>query len=184
LPKQELPSGDAEPPVNEQRTPTVDPEVVETTPEGFAAYHVAGEVIHQSVSFRQAPYPTPEDLREYEKTYPGFTDRILTLTEHETDHRIQRERFQDHSTFALAKRGQTCAFIVVMTLVLGGIVSIVTGHSIVGLAGLVIAAATLAGAFVAPSVARPPRSGANEESVPGAEIEGPVKPTTDANENA
>ena len=179
MPNQESPSGDAEPPGDEQGSPNVGPEVVETTSDGLASYHVAGEVIHQRVSFRQAPYPTPEELREYEEIHPGFTDRILTLTEHETDHRIQQERFQDRSTFALAKRGQTCAFVVVMTLVLGGIAAIVTGHSIVGLAGLVLAAATLAGAFVAPNV-RPRRSSASDESVPGAEIEGPATPATDA----
>jgi uncharacterized membrane protein len=152
LPEQGLPPGNAEPPDGEDESPILDPEVVEDQPEGFAAYPLAGEVIHESVSFRQAPYPTPQELREYEEIHPGFTDRILTLTERETEHRIQQERLQDDATIGLAKQGQICAFIVVMALVLGGTAAILTDHSIVGFAGLVLAAATLAGAFVAPNL--------------------------------
>jgi uncharacterized membrane protein len=183
LPDKELPSGDAEPPGADEGSPNVNPEVLDAMPEGSDAYQVAGEVIHQSVSFRQAPYPTPADLREYEEIQPGFTDRILTLTERETEHRIQQERFQDRATFDLAKRGQTCAFIVVMALVLGGIAAILTDHSIVGFAGLILAAATLAGAFVAPNI-RSRRSGANEENLPGTEIEKPAEPTAGGSEGS
>jgi hypothetical protein len=39
-----------------------------------------------------------------------------------------------------------------MTLVGGGIAGILTGHSLVGFAGMILAAATLVGAFVAPNV--------------------------------
>lgn len=126
MPGQRLPPGDSDPPGGEDEVSRDDPEVVDREPEGFASYHVAGEVIHQSVSFRQAPYPTPEDLGKYETIHPGFTDRVLTLTERETEHRIQQERVQNNSTIELAKRGQTYAFIVVMTLVLGGIAAILT----------------------------------------------------------
>lgn len=112
---------------------------------------VAGEVI-EAVSFRSAPYPTPDDLAKYEEIHPGFTDRILRLTEQETAHRIERENKQDNATIKLATRGQLLAFVVVMTLVGGGIAAILTGHSIVGFAGLIIAAATLAGSFIAPRI--------------------------------
>lgn len=157
--------------------------MVEGEPEGVATYHVAGEVIHQSVSFRQAPYPTPQDLREYEQIHAGFTDRILTLTERETGHRIQQERLQDSAMVDLAKRGQTYAFIIVLTLVVGGVVAIVTGHSIAGFAGLVLAAATLAGTFIAQSLL----SSASESgppAKPGTEIEPPSMPrdTRDPND--
>jgi len=181
LPDQDLPPGNAEPPGGEDESPISDSEVVEGEPEGFATYHVAGEVIHQSVSFRQAPYPTPQDLGEYEAIHPGFTDRILTLTERETEHRIQQERLQDSATIHLAKRGQTYAFIAVITLVLGAILAILTNHSIVGLAGLILAAATRAGTFVAPSLLSRD-SGSSEESVPGTGIERQSRPTAGPSE--
>jgi uncharacterized membrane protein len=112
---------------------------------------VAGEII-EAFSFRSAPYPTPDELSKYEEIHPGFTDRILRLTEQETAHRIARENKQDDATIKLATRGQLLAFVVVMTLVCGGIAAILTGHSLVGFAGLVVAAATLAGSFIAPRI--------------------------------
>jgi hypothetical protein len=77
---------------------------------------------------------------------------MLGLAERETTHRIENEALQTRATIELAKRGQILAFVVVMTLVGGGIAGILTGHSIVGLAGMILAAATLVGAFVAPNV--------------------------------
>jgi uncharacterized membrane protein len=180
LPHRELPSGDAEQPDGKDEAANGDPEVVDEHPEHVGEYRVAGEVIHQSVSFRQAPYPTPQDLREYERIHPGFTDRILTLTEHETDHRIQQEQAQDSATIDLAKRGQTYAFVVVMTLVLGGIAAILTDHSLAGFAGLILAAATLAGTFVARNLLSR-RSDETQANAPGAEIE--KRPTTTAGDS-
>lgn len=166
-------AGRPEPPATDRGQ---DIEVVHGEHGGSASYQVAGEVIHQSVSFRQAPYPTPEDLREYEAVHPGFTDRILTLTEKETQHRIELERLQDNSSVELAKRGQIFAFVVVMTLVVGGIAAILSGHSIVGFAGLVLAAATLAGAFVAPAIAAR-RSSRRGEDLGANEVDRQLDPT-------
>jgi len=145
--------------------PVVDGEVVEQ--ERPQARVVAGEIIH-AVSIRSAPYPTPDDLAKYEDIHPGFTDRILRLTEQETAHRIQRENKQDDATIKLASRGQLLAFVVVMTLVGGGIAAILTGHSLVGFAGLIVAAATLAGSFIAPRIFGPKQL---EPPAPGTVIE-------------
>jgi uncharacterized membrane protein len=161
-------SGDSEPPPDDVPT-VVDGEVVDEAREPARAHIVAGEVI-ETFSFRQSPYPTPEDLAKYEQIHQGFTDRILTLTEEETHHRIRREEKQDDATIALAKRGQLLAFVVVMALVLGGVAAILTGHSIVGFAGLVIAAATLAGAFIAPEIFS---RESGSPAAPGTEIEQP-----------
>jgi uncharacterized membrane protein len=174
----EGPSGDAKPPEGGADWRRDDQGAVEEQPEGFAAHVVAGEVIQQSVSFRQAPYPTPEDLREYEAIHPGFTDRILTLTERETDHRIQQERLQDGATIDLARRGQTYAFIVVLTLVVGGIAAILTDHSIAGFAGLVLAAATLAGTFVAHEFLSRRPDTSEENGGPSTELEKRSKSTS------
>jgi uncharacterized membrane protein len=111
-------------------------------------HHIAGEI--QQVQYRSSPYPAPDELRQYEEILPGFTDRILSLTERESDHRIQDERLQTRATIDLAKRGQKYAFIVVLALIAVGGVGIATGHSMVGLAGVIAAAATVVTAFVAP----------------------------------
>lgn|GEM_PF-6117017 len=113
-----------------------------------AEHHIAGEI--QQVQYRSSPYPAPDELRQYEEILPGFTDRVLALTERESEHRIQDERLQTRATIDLAKQGQRYAFIVVLALIGVGGVGIATNHSIVGLAGVIAAAATVVTAFVAP----------------------------------
>jgi uncharacterized membrane protein len=159
--------GDKESLDGEDDATVVEGQVVEPVQQGFRPYGTAGDEF-VAISWRAGPYPDPEDLAKYEAILPGFTDRILTLTERETDHRIASERRRDDATISLASRGQVLAFIVVMTLVGGGIASILTGHSLVGFAGLIVAAATLAGAFIAPKVFSPV---SDEPARPGAAIE-------------
>ncbi|QDU63430.1 hypothetical protein Pan216_43100 [Planctomycetes bacterium Pan216] len=43
-------------------------------------------VVRQSI-VRTGPLPSPDELKEYEKICPGFTDRILTTYEKEMEHR-------------------------------------------------------------------------------------------------
>jgi uncharacterized membrane protein len=155
--------------------PAVDGEVVDQERPATARI-IAGEVI-QAVSFRSAPYPTPDELAKYEEIHPGFTDRILRLTEQETAHRIARENKQDDATIKLATRGQLLAFVVVMTLVGGGVAAILTGHSLVGFAGLIVAAAALAGSFIAPRIFGPQEP---ELPAPGSAIE----PASESGEDA
>lgn len=135
-----------------RRSPSEGPQEHFGADAAFESRSFSGEVVRQSFSLRSSPYPAPDELAEYEQIHPGFTDRMLGLAERETAHRIENEARQTSATIELAKRGQILAFVVVMTLVGGGIAGILTGHSIAGLAGMILAAATLAGAFVAPNV--------------------------------
>lgn len=88
-----------ETPARRASTPEGTPEVVDADA-AVGARPVPGEMM--SFSFRSSPYPTPQDLREYEEIHPGFTDRMLTLTERETDHRIREESLQNRATQVLA----------------------------------------------------------------------------------
>jgi uncharacterized membrane protein len=112
---------------------------------------LAGEVVQAGSRYAPSNF-SPQDLREYEAIQPGFTNRMLTLAERETEHRMTQEAAQDEATIRLAARGQMLAFVIVMTLVLGGIAAILTNHSIVGFAAVITAAAALAAAFVGPAI--------------------------------
>lgn len=174
---EESSSGDEGKPRGEEEADPVDAEIVGERVGPTSEVHYVSELIETTYSFRQAPYPTPEDLAKYEEIHPGFTDRILTLTERETDHRIGRDLLRDRATIALARRGQLFAFVFVMALVLGGVAAILTGHSVAGLAGLIIAATALTGAFVAPNLFSshtdaPPRPGTEIEQRPGEPSDG------------
>lgn len=136
----------------DEPTPPGVPEVLPAGEEPQGTHSIAGRVVHQSLEYRSGPLPSAQELGEYEEVHPGFTDRILALTERETDHRIAQEAKQTDATIRLAGRGQIFAFVIVLLLVGGGIAAILTGHSVAGFSGLVLAAATLVGAFVAPSI--------------------------------
>jgi uncharacterized membrane protein len=114
------------------------------------AIPIAGEV--RQIEVRSSPYPPPHDLQQYENILPGFTERILSLTERESEHRIQEERQQTRATIDLARSGQKYAFVLVLAMIGVGGAGILTGHSVVGLGGVIAAAATVVTAFVAPNV--------------------------------
>jgi uncharacterized membrane protein len=115
-------------------------------------FQVAGELVQRNVTYRSSPYPPPDDLRQYEEILPGFTDRILSLTERESAHRMNEERYQNRAMIELAKRGQRYALLVVLTLAGVGGAGILTGHSVGGLAAIVAGAVSLVTAFVAPDI--------------------------------
>lgn len=100
------------------------------------------------------PLPPPALLAEYDRVVPGLAGRIAGWTEEESEHRrraemevlaMQREIVQ--GGLRHRSRGQIFGLIVVLVIAVGSLVLIGLGHSIVGLAALVLALATLASAF-------------------------------------
>jgi uncharacterized membrane protein len=143
---------DAEKPArrpNASRLPGQDEAEIVQGDAATSEHVIAGEVIQRQslVSYRSAPYPTPGDLRQYEEIHPGFTDRILSLTERESEHRIQEERLQNRATIDLAKRGQKYGLIVVVAFIAAATAAILTGHSVEGLVALAGGTVTIVSAF-------------------------------------
>lgn len=94
---------------------------------------VAQAIMVQMKSHR-GPLPPSEDFAEYEKTLPGGADRILKMSEASLQSRIdQASRTQDRADdyqkrdFTEARIGQIFAFILGLTVVLGGIYLAATG---------------------------------------------------------
>ncbi|HEV7586444.1 MAG TPA: DUF2335 domain-containing protein [Solirubrobacteraceae bacterium] len=127
-----------------------EPEVLPAEPAGEGTV-IPGELVHmQREVVRSAPFPPPKELEEYERILPGFTERTLTLTERETEHRHDIERKQVDGPIGLARRGQSLAFTILLVLAGGGVAGTLTGHSVEGLAAIATAAAGIIVAFVAP----------------------------------
>lgn len=59
----------------------------------------------------QGPIPPPMLLRQYEDVVPGSADRLIRLTEKQTDHRIDMERTIVKGRVGLSVRGQVMAFV-------------------------------------------------------------------------
>lgn len=79
---------------------------------------------------------------------PGSADRIITMAEKEAEYRHDMETKAIEFAQRDARRGQTFAFIIVMASLIGGIILILNGDSIIGFASLISSLAILAGAFI------------------------------------
>lgn len=94
------------------------------------------------------PLPIPSHLEAYENILPGSADRIITMAEKEAEHRHDMETKAIEFAQRDARRGQTFTFIIVMASLIGGIILILNGDSIIGFASLISSLAILAGAFI------------------------------------
>jgi uncharacterized membrane protein len=111
-----------------------------------AAFRLAMQVSYTE-SFT-SPMPPPAVMRGYEDIHAGAFDRILSLTERQMEHRHQIENKVIDSDITQAHRGLDRGFIVVMTVLIGGIVLLGMGRDISGLILSVGSLVGLGGLFV------------------------------------
>lgn len=60
------------------------------------------------------PLPSPEDFKAYEQTLKGSTDRIMSMTEKQVDHRIDMEKTIVKKKFFQSTLGQVLATILIL----------------------------------------------------------------------
>lgn len=60
------------------------------------------------------PLPSPEDFKEYEQAMKGSTDRIMTMTEKQVDHRIDMEKIIVTKKFSQSTMGQILATVLIL----------------------------------------------------------------------
>ncbi|HKJ69957.1 MAG TPA: DUF2335 domain-containing protein [bacterium] len=102
-------------------------------------------------------YPHPRDLREYEEIHEGFTDRLLTMTEAESEHRRALQTQQVEAGIEHFSRGQWFAFILgTITVLTGGATAIFGNAWAGGLIGI-SAVAGIVTAFLRSASGRGPR---------------------------
>lgn len=77
------------------------------------------------VKKHEGPLPSPEALKQYEKIYPGFAERLLIMAEHEQAHRhnsdqslIQNQHKQHKRDTDTFRMGQLCAIVAVTGVLL------------------------------------------------------------------
>ncbi len=79
---------------------------------------------------------------------PGSAERILTMAERQSAHRIQLEADVVHSNISKEKTGMVLAFAISMTSIIGGVVVIVTGKSTEGITAIIGTLVGLVGVFI------------------------------------
>jgi uncharacterized membrane protein len=104
--------------------------------------------ITQRASSFSGPLPPPEALAEYEQISPGFADRIITMAEKEQVHRHQQEDERWPVQKKLLSRGQVFAFILSLSIVVGGIWLLMKDKQIAGFVTLMGAIGVVAGPFI------------------------------------
>lgn len=70
----------------------------------------------QSASYSW-PIPPPALMKEYNEICPGSADRILTMAEKQSNHRIELEKKYTHESLSANKRWQIFAFIVMILII-------------------------------------------------------------------
>ena len=90
------------------------------------------------------PLPPPHALREYEEIIPGAADRILTMAERQSEHRMHIENNDSRRSYL----GLAAGFLLSLAIIGAAIYLIVRGEAWVAVSLIGINVAALAGVFV------------------------------------
>ncbi len=93
---------------------------------------VSSVTFQQSTSVYSGPIPSPEMLDEYNKIMPNGADRIMSMAEEQSRHRMKLESQTITSQNKQGERGQIFALISVLALIAAGIWVCALGHPGVG----------------------------------------------------
>ena len=94
------------------------------------------------------PIPSSNEMERYSKIDPTLPDRIMTLAERQSAHRQDLESRHLDSAHKKSLLGSICAFIIVMTAIVGGTICIISDKEAVGIATILTAVVPVVGAFV------------------------------------
>lgn len=110
---------------------------------------VAGHASEVTVArFHSGPLPPAEEVAAYEGILPGAFDRILSMVEHQAEHRRMQETKTVAAAIRVESRGQWLAFVIGLTGILCGTLLVILGQSLEGVAAMLTPLAVLVGMFV------------------------------------
>lgn len=110
---------------------------------------VAGHASELAVArWHSGPLPPAEEVAAYEGILPGAFDRILSMVEHQAEHRRMQETKTVAAAIRVESRGQWLAFVIALTGLLCGTLLVILDKSLEGLAAMLTPLAVLVGVFV------------------------------------
>jgi uncharacterized membrane protein len=113
------------------------------------------------------PLPPPELLGKYNDVIQIGAERIMVMAEKQQDHRITLEKFVIERDAKRADLGLILGFILAFLVAGGGILVVVNGKDIAGLAMIFIPLATLVGTFINTQRVRKQEREAKNLTLPG-----------------
>ncbi len=78
------------------------------------------------------PLPASEELAKYEQIAPGAANRLITLVENQSSHRINIETFVIRCQQIQSFVGQLLGFLVAIAFLVGAVYTVVHGFAIAG----------------------------------------------------
>jgi uncharacterized membrane protein len=78
------------------------------------------------------PLPASDELAKYEQIAPGAANRLITLVEQQSSHRISIETFVIKSQQWQSFAGQILGFLVAIAFLVGAVYTVVHGFAIAG----------------------------------------------------
>ena len=78
------------------------------------------------------PLPHPVILSQYNTVVPGAAERIITMAENQSAHRIALEKHVIEADIQSSKTGQLFGFIIALVGLVGSFTLIMQGHELIG----------------------------------------------------
>lgn len=78
------------------------------------------------------PLPASDELAKYEQIAPGAANRLITLVEHQSSHRISIETFVIKWQQIQSFIGQFLGFLIALAFLVGSVYTVVHGFAIAG----------------------------------------------------
>lgn len=101
-------------------------------------------VVEQSYS---GPLPPAKETERYELVHPGFTNRWITMSEKEQDHRHKTVTMRDKMAFVYSIAALISAFLIVLLFLGSGVFLLNSGKTIEGFTSIGIAVASILGSL-------------------------------------
>ena len=89
-------------------------------------------VISSKKETYKSPIPAPDVLKGYNETIPNGADRILTMVENQSNHRIKSEEMVITRELNQSGRGQNYGFAISLAFLVVSAALIYTGHDVAG----------------------------------------------------
>lgn len=91
------------------------------------------EIRHETQESHSGPLPAPRTLREYNEIIPNGAERIVTVFEKQSDHRMNLEKkVVGRQTFQ-SLLGQIFGFILAVVFLIAGFYLVIDGHEVAGI---------------------------------------------------
>lgn len=100
------------------------------------------------MSSYSGPVPPPAIAQGWDAIVPGAANRMLTMAENQSNHRISIEAKVVESNITNEKRGQNYAFVLAVLVIVGAFYLLATNHDITGFGTLLTGVGSLVTLFV------------------------------------